>query len=199
MRPETELKNIQHKVYMSYFQDGLWDIFLGLFLLAWGFGIFTDTAAFIGIWFVASFWSTLGIKKWITRPRVGHAKIAQERRTAIRLVIIGSVTLLAIIVILYWTYEGSMWQWTREHSMLLLGVIIALPIGAVAYWWSVNRWYAYTVFVVVGAILHTWLSAPLYLTYVIPGGFVLVCGLVILYHFLSKYPRPVKEAIDDSL
>ena len=54
MRPETDPKKIKRKVYMSFFQDGLWDIFLGVFLLGWGFTVWFDipllqTAVFIGL------------------------------------------------------------------------------------------------------------------------------------------------------
>ena len=49
MVADVNLKEIQRKVYMTFFQDGLWDIFLGLFILGWGLSILTEAAYLPGV------------------------------------------------------------------------------------------------------------------------------------------------------
>ena len=38
-----DLKGIEKNAVLTYFQDGLWDLVLGILLFAWGFGLLTDT------------------------------------------------------------------------------------------------------------------------------------------------------------
>ena len=86
MRPETDPKKIKRKVYMSFFQDGLWDIFLGLFLLGWGFTVWFDLPWLPGAIFVGFFWLVLGLKKKITYPRIGHATPTEQRNRTLKIV-----------------------------------------------------------------------------------------------------------------
>ena len=37
MSRKVDLREIERKTYLAYFQDGLWDILIGLFLLNFGF------------------------------------------------------------------------------------------------------------------------------------------------------------------
>jgi hypothetical protein len=63
MVEDINLKEIQRKVYLTFFQDGLWDIFLGLFILAWGLSILTETAYLPGVSFLGIYFAIWGIKK----------------------------------------------------------------------------------------------------------------------------------------
>ncbi len=79
MVPDVNLKNIERKAYLTYFQDGLWDTIIGIFLLAWGIGILTDTAGLTGIWVIAAYWIIWGFKKRLTQPRIGYVKWRRSR------------------------------------------------------------------------------------------------------------------------
>ena len=69
MRPDIEPKQLKHKVHITYFQDGLWDIVLGLFLLGWGLAVGFDMGWLPGATFVAFFWIALGLKQKVTYPQ----------------------------------------------------------------------------------------------------------------------------------
>ncbi|MDH4292277.1 MAG: hypothetical protein OEV56_06690, partial [Dehalococcoidia bacterium] len=76
MVSDVNLKEIQRKVYMSFFQDGLWDIFLGLFMVGWGLAILTEAAYLPGIYFLGIYFAIWGIKKWLTYPRIGYVRFS---------------------------------------------------------------------------------------------------------------------------
>ena len=51
MQANVDLKQIKKKVYLSYFQDGLWDILLGLSITGWGLMFVLEfTAIMGGVW-----------------------------------------------------------------------------------------------------------------------------------------------------
>ena len=66
VHPGSDPKKIQRKVYVTYFQDGLWDVVLGLFLLGWGFAILFDFSWLPSGTFIAFFFLALGLKQKIT-------------------------------------------------------------------------------------------------------------------------------------
>ena len=83
MVSDINLKEIQRRVYMTFFQDGLWDIFLGLFILGWGLSILTEAAYLPGISFLGIYFVIWGIKKWLTYPRIGYVRFSATSRRRI--------------------------------------------------------------------------------------------------------------------
>ena len=70
-----DLREIEKKAWKSFFQDGIWDITLGVLLLAFTVGAFMDTlnindgvrmAAYIGVELIAFAWLFIG-KRYISR------------------------------------------------------------------------------------------------------------------------------------
>ncbi len=150
---DAELKKIERNALMTYFQDGWWDILLGIFLLGWGLGILTDTAAYTGIWFVPAYWIIWSLKRKLTQPRVSYVKVTRERKTLSWLTIAGVITFLIAIIAYFLTVSGSTPVFIKGYFMFFFGAIIAALAGAIAYWWLVNRWYTYAVLVLLGELL----------------------------------------------
>ena len=86
---------------MTFFQDGLWDVVLGFFLLEWGFSVLFDITWLSGGIFAASLWLALVFRKKVTYPRIGYAKPAEQRKQMARLIIAGAVTLLLGIMVFF--------------------------------------------------------------------------------------------------
>jgi len=192
MTPEIDLKLVQRKVYLSFFQDGLWDVLLGSFVLAWGLGILTDTAALTGVWFITAYFSIVAVKKRVTYPRIGHMKIPLERRTNIRLLIAGIVAALAGVgAFLVVRSEIARPLW--DYFPLMLGAIIGTVVFLIAYWWQINRWYAYGATIIVGVSLHQWQNVAFSWSFIIPGIVILSAGIAMFIRFLHQYPKPIEE------
>ena len=193
VQSDIDLKQIQRKIYISYFQDGLWDILLGVFLIGWGLMVTYDFVAVIGGIWVAFYFIILGLKRWLTYPRAGYIKIPEARKKQIKMVILGAVVfLLGLAVFLLFT-TNSRPEWLDEYFMLMLGAMFALIIVFLAGWWRVNRWYAYAVIVLLAFMSHQWLDTELNLSFFVPGGLITICGLVFLVSFLNKYPKQSGE------
>jgi hypothetical protein len=195
MVSDVNLKEIQRKVYLSFFQDGLWDIFLGLFILGWGLAILTDGTYLPGILFVSLYFSVWGIKKWLTYPRIGYVKFSEtsRRRITARFVILGVVVLLiGVMAALLWGI-GTRPQWLADYFPLIFNGMLAAIVCFVAYWARVNRFYLYATLIFLGAVFHLWLGIRWEFGFIGAGGIIVLIGLGILVSFLRKYPRMIEE------
>lgn len=195
MKTEIDPKVIRRKVYMSYFEDGLWDVVLGLFLLGWGFTVWFDLPWLPGVTFIVFFWLALGLKQKVTYPRIGYARPSEQRKRQVRIVIAGAVILLGIIVILP-LIRGGASQLLRDYFELLFSSMLAVAFGLIGYWFKIVRWYAFAALVFVFAVPNQWLGLSFHLSFIIPGGITLLVGLIIFIRFLRKYPIVSAEAFD---
>ena len=198
MPQDIDLKKIRRNIYMSYFQDGLWDILLGLFLLGWGFTVLFDLPWLPGATFVAFFWLVIGLKQKFTYPRIGFSKPAEHRKQRSRVVIAGAATLLLGIMVFLLVVTGGIPQFLRDYFELLFGMMLAVVIGLIGYWWGIIRWYSYAGLVFILAAFNQWLGLSFELSFIIPGGVVFLYGLIIFVRFLHKYSRVLADGFDEN-
>ena len=197
MTMDAELKKIERNAILTYFQDGLWDILLGIFLLAWGVGILTDSAALTGVWFLPAYWIAWSLKRRLIHPRIGYVKIEREKRTLSWLAVAGVVAFFLGITA-YFLFTSGAADFLYGYYMLIFGAIVASVASAVAYWWLVKRWYIYAVLIMLGVSSHQWLDFSLPFSFIIPGSLIAVSGLAVLTWFLRRNPKAVLEGADDS-
>jgi len=197
VKSAIDTKKIQRKVYMTYFQDGVWDVVLGLFLLGWGFTVLFDLPWVPGATFVAFFWLAIGLKQKITYPRIGYAKPAEQRKLMARIIIAGAVTLLLGIMVFLLVLSNGMPQFLHDYFELLFGTILAIVIGLIGYWWGIVHWYGYAGLVFILAAFNQWLGLSFELSFIIPGGVILLYGITIFARFFRKYPKASTEDFDD--
>jgi len=198
MVEEISLKEIQRKVYMSLFEDGLWDIFLGLFILGWGLAILTEAAYLPGLSFIGIYFVMWGVKKWLTYPRIGYVRFSatSRRRITARFLILGvGVLLVGVMAAVLWGI-GTRPQWLADYFPLIFNGILAAIVCFVAYWARVNRFYLYAALIFLGAVFHLWLGVRWEFGFIGAGSIIVLIGLVILIIFLRKYPKMVEEAHD---
>jgi hypothetical protein len=193
---QADLKQIQRKVYMSYFQDGLWDILLGIFLVGWGLMLTFDFVVIVGGIWVAFYFIILSLKRWLTYPRAGYIKISEARRQQMKMVILGVVLFLLGLAVFFLFAASSRPAWLGEYFIFMFGTMTAVIIALLGYWWKVSRWYFYAALVFVAAAVYQWLDTPLNLTFIVPGGIFALYGVVLLVRFLRRYPKQSGEDID---
>lgn len=198
MNTEIDTKKIKRKIYMSYFQDGLWDILLGLFLLGWGLSILYDVTWLPGATFIVFFWSVLGLKQKITYPRIGFAKPVEHRRQMLMLIIAGVVALVLGIFIMVVFAAGGVFAWVRDYVELIFGSLLAIPVAFIGNWWRNYRWYFFAGLLFILAVINQWSALSFWLSFVIPGVIILIWGLVVLTRFLRKYPRTTEVDLNGS-
>lgn len=192
---DNELRTIERKVYMSFFQDGLWDIFLGLFIVEWGLAILTEAAYLPGISFIGIYFAIWGIKKWLTYPRIGYVRFSatsRRRITARFVVFLTVVLLLGVMAGVLWGI-GTRPQWLDDYFPLIFNGMLAAIVCFVAYWARVNRFYLHATLIFLGAVLHLWADTKYEFGFIGAGGIILLTGLGFLIRFLRKYPRVAQE------
>lgn len=202
--PHYDLKEIERRAYRATFQDGLWDIYLGLVFIAFGLGPVvrqlgasegTAMLVHIGMMLVALLLIIAG-KKFITMPRIGRVKFGPQRTrklTRVRIVLAASVVLgLVVFAALSSDSLGL------TALMVIFPVNILVVMGAMAYFMDYDRLFIYAVLWAlsfpVGVVLekNTALSdAPT--VFIVTGGIAVVAGCVYFSRFLRDYALPPGE------
>ena len=204
MENDKDIKEIEKKVFSSYFNDGLWDIYGALILLGFGLTMITGwdylMLAFAGMAVVLLFF-----RKRIIIPRLGRVKFSLERQTKTKrsnLVAMITLTFTALLgvvfFILFSTNSMPEWLdvWMKDYFLAGFGGMLALLIAAAAYVVGVWRYYVYAALTFIAYVIASTLrpsdmeSIPI----VIAGSLLLVSGVVILIRFLRKYPLSQQES-----
>ena len=209
MSQKISLKEIERKVFTSTFQDGVWDIVLGLWLLTMGIAPLLEKTMPLSDWWIMILsvpvmlvlWSG---KKFITIPRMGLVKFGPNRKSLLRLMLtIVSVTLFLSLFlgVLFATNRISS-ELTTWISMPVIVWVVLFIVGfsAAAYFLNLNRLYAY------GVLFAVTLPARIILkqipdlrdislcAYFVSAGIILLIGTTILIRFLRNHPIPTEGA-----
>lgn len=198
MSPTAGLKQLERKAYLSYHQDGVIDIIVGLGTLAFGIYLAIDQ-----LFFMLAAWLFLiayvPLKRWITVPRFGYIEFGPERTHSQRLRGLISITFLVILVALILligipgVLPGGVLIALRLYSELLFGIILAFLLFGAALMSEFKRFYAYAGLAVLLTAIAYWLALPAYGYTLALGGLILFSGLWMLARFLRRYPLVPEE------
>ncbi len=209
MSQKINLKELERKAWRSFFDDGLWDLYLGLLLLSMAISAGLSDAGlsetlhyglYIGVLVLAMGLLWAG-KRLLTAPRLGRVKFGPKRELNwVRLILLGSVVLGALLYLLaVGVKEGRL----PKLDMQLLGPVVwvvnvCVVFGLGAYLLGFDRLYIIGVMyalAVPGDIALTKLTqADLsFVAFGVPATVILIMGLVVLIRFLRRYPVLTNE------
>ncbi len=213
MSADVNLKETERKAWTSYFQDGLWDIYFGLMLLVVGIpallpDIFTSELRQIGAWVVLmglAFVISWAGKRFITVPRLGHARFGRERKAKQKktAAVYGISVLAGVIVFLLFLAQstspsrGIPWLGSAGLVALGIGAWMMLIFGLGSYFMDFPRGYVIGALYVLGFSGTVLLHNPI--MFIVAGTIILLTGLVVLIRFLHKYPIPAEIGLDDKI
>jgi len=206
---EPNLKEIEKKAYMSYHQDGLLDIFAGLYILGFGLGSYADIiwesgfgmimpailiAVVLPIWIAA--------KRRITMPRIGFVNFGIRGASKITAFFIGLmvVGLGVFSVFTLATFQSGLRQWLDlifQNGMLIVGfgsLAVCLLFG---YTMGLKRLYAYGLISVIALVIGHFMEVFFAYILLALGIMVMVTGFALLIGFVRKYPLQGVKAIAD--
>jgi hypothetical protein len=201
------LKQIERKAFQSTYQDGVWDIFMGLIVA--GMAMFVHRAesgysavnlvCFVLTFTVAQgfYW---GVKRYVTLPRMGQVRFGSIRRQKKRTlaIVLGLVVFIQVLVVgvtvLGWLNpvfgETLFGDVSFEH--LAVAAIGSLFVGPsmlfVAYMNDFLRGYYIAILLALAVFLMIYFNQPIYT--LIIAGLIILPGLVLLIRFLRLYPIP---------
>jgi len=211
MSQTIDLKEIERKAFKSTFQDGLWDIYLGVLLLVMGIGpVFYNIN--VPVWLILLIMAALALlillafragKKLITIPRMGLVEYgskgkARKKKAAIVFtvsVFVGVVLFVVALLMYSNPLKGQNWG----VIIVVMGALnLILVFGLAAYFLEFERLYLIGVLYALplpllilideltGIDLGFWATA-------FPASAILLIGLIVLIRFLHAYPIPAKE------
>jgi len=202
MKKDTSLREIEKKTYMSYHQDGLIDIFVGVYVLLFGFGILLMTVADLSTWFtipaifvviMLPLW--ISVKKRVTIPRIGYVKFGVRGANKLMAIFIG-LMVAGLGTFAVFTFASSQgWALTLRNlivsnSMIIIGISAATISGLFAYTMGLKRLYAYGLLTLALFFTGHFITIPFEYLLLTIGLAIIINGFVILMQFIRKYPLP---------
>jgi hypothetical protein len=200
MSAELNMKEIERQVYLSYSEDGLVDIAIGVVITAWGLMLTQEPSGLIGVLGLLGMGVWYFGKRLITIPRIGVIEPSpkMERKLsnlAIFLVVLGLVVFAGILL-----SRAAGGLVISDYSLAILGLVLAGGVALVAYLLNAARIYLYAVILFAsfagGEILAKSVTTfdAFALSVILGGGLILLSGIIVLVRFMRKYPRQQMEA-----
>ena len=205
MGEDIDLKELEKRAYTSIFQDGLFDIFIGLIVIGWitnSLGDFFDTPFVITIlfsYYIVVCTLFILLKAFVSTPRMGKAKFGPTRKLNVKRFFIFSIINTSILVILLVLPYTGLFQGISVGGLLfpllISTVFIWFPLSLVAFFIKFNRMYVYAI---IGGLAFFFSDVlrdfvPYLISsciiFGISGGIILIIGLRIFLKFLKKYPK----------
>lgn len=194
MSQPIDLQSVERRAWTLYFEDGLWDIFLGLLFLGGGLRALTDNRWFYLLVAAGILVFILG-KRWITLPRLGQINYGPQRKARLTVVrLVGLAVMIYTAVIFVMAVSGV------DFGAAPVGWIFVLLVPGVfllmAYMMDFTRLYGYTILITLFMVASELVGDPLAAwTQIIAGLVPLALGLVLLARFLRRYPVVDQEAM----
>ena len=204
MSQNIDLKAIERKAFRSVFQDGLWDIYLGIILLSFAVSAWLDKKPINDDLRMASYISVMVLgmvvlyvgKRFITIPRLGRVKFGAERqkkRRAVQLVLFISVLVGLLLWWLSAVYFGGDREVPSKWMFPVIWVLNMLMVfGLGAYFFEYERLY------LIGFLYALVLPLDVYIKQVTQADLdvyiflaasliILVMGVTCLVRFMREY------------
>jgi len=200
MTNETSLKEVEKKTYMSYHQDGLIDIFIGIYALLFGAGIIINIALDLDMGFLIPaifpvimipYWNQL--KKKITMPRIGFVKFrrtASNRMTMVLLglMVAGIITFMGLTFTATQSWALPLKEFIASYYMIIIGISAATVTSLFAYTLGLKRFNAYGILTLVLFVTGHFITVPFEYFPITIGLVIILNGAVLLKQFTQKYP-----------
>ncbi len=196
MTQNIDLKMLEKKAWRSVFQDGLWDIYLGIILVSFAVSAWLDKrpidddlrmGIYIGVMVFGMLVLYVG-KRFITIPRMGQVRFGaerQKRRNVVRLVLFISV----LLGLLMWWLSSSLLVDGKWIMPLVWMLNMFLVFGLGAYFLEYERLYLigllYALVVPIDLVVKTVTKVDMDVYIFLSGGLIiLVMGITYLFRFM---------------
>jgi hypothetical protein len=198
------LKQAERRVFATTFQDGLWDVFGGCFVLMFalapslsttGLGDFWSSVVFLPFW-TAVYLAIRAVRRRIVAPRVGLVRFGPFRKAKL-----WRFTVLALIVNVAGLVSGFLaarssggpgWAVLMPFAALVLTLF-----SAAAYFLDCPRLYAYGGMMAIAPLVGEWLYVTLGarhhgfpITFGVVSGLMIGVGLIKFARLLRDHPVP---------
>jgi hypothetical protein len=206
MSRQISLKEAERKVFRISHNDGLWDIFLGLFFLMFviapylssSLGDFWSPAVFLPFWGLVFLVIRL-IRKHVVTPRVGIVKFGHVRKTKLVKFTIVMLVVNVVALILGLVAAMNFGSVSGRVTSIMFGLILLIGLSIAAYFLDFGRLYVYGLLVGLSPLVGEWLYSHGYathhgfpITFGTTAGIMTVAGLAVFARLLRDNPVPIE-------
>lgn len=204
MSQQISLKEAERKVFHSTANDGLWDIFLGIFFLEFviapflseSMGDFWSAAIFLPVWAVA--YSVIRfLRKKVVEPRIGVVKFGPTRISKMKRF---SYVMLAFNVIALglgvWA-AFSVDKASGDPIPYMFSLVLLSGFSLAAFFLDINRLYLYGLLIALAPVAGEWLWKNGYashhgwpITFGVISGIMVLIGMSMFIRILRSAPIP---------
>lgn len=204
MQEQINLKSAERKAFQTTVADGLWDVFIGCFLLELAVAPFLSK--YLGdFWSSAVFLPFFGlvylvihlVRKNVVAPRVGtfvYGKPRQKRLMVFTsLMVVLNLVIFSLGLVAYYFFD-------RASTGLMMGAVLGVSIMAIfsaaAYFLDYPRFYLYGSMIMLGPLLGEWLYSNhgashhgFPIVFGFSAGLMIVVGLITFSRLLKNHPK----------
>jgi hypothetical protein len=213
MSQDLNLKEIERKAFRSTYQDGLWDLYLGLVVVCMAFFVYRPPAGYsprnillMLLAFVVAYGLFFTGKRYITLPRMGQVRFGAMRKQKKRtlFIVLGVFVLLqtGLVGVTWWGwFSGMLNSYLPDggSSLAVVAAIGSLMVGVsmitIAFFNDFLRGYYIAIMMALAVFLMIYLNQPVYP--VIIGVLIILPGLVLFVRFLKTYPLHQEDVLHD--
>jgi len=205
----TDLKKIQQKAFRYSGQDGIIELYGGLFLafyagmLDWIISDFQTNFPHTPLMFLFVFSTFIIeiIRRRITYPRIGYAKVTTRLGRGFFIASIPPVILYTFLLAIAVSFFGDKWDMTPwlKWAPAFFGIVFGVMFHGIVLRSGNPLYYILTGCSIVSGATLTLLSfqtakTGIIVYFLIMGGLMFIWGLVTFIRFLRQYPRVPEEA-----
>ena len=204
MKKQNSLREIEKKAYMSYHQDGLIDIVIGLYALAFGLGIVADkildfsfAAIMPGVLIAIVLPIWIQAKRKITMPRIGFVKFGARGSNKLFAIFVGlAVAGLGVAMafgVFMATGQNGIPFWIEilfQYGMIWIGLGAAVIGSLFAYTMGLKRLHGYGFLTLALFASGHFLGVPFEYLLLAIGSVIIASGAALLVQFIRRYPLP---------
>ncbi len=201
---EISLQKLEKRAFRSTFQDGLWDIFIGILFTQFavapllserGLSDFWNSAIFFPIYMIALAGVML-MKKYVVTPRLGLVQFGKKRKSKFKKLILltNIILVIGIIAGVFFIDLSNLnikWLFPATFSLILL-----IGFSVAGYLLDLTRFYIYGAMnglaVIVGELLYQFAGASHHgfpVAFGVTSGIMIITGIVFFIVFLRRYPK----------
>ena len=214
MSHTIDLKELEKKAYRSFFEDGIWDIYLGLMLLVIGGGPALLALGASVMWAASAplAAAVLGMlifyggKKHLTVPRLGAVQFGAARRLGRKktsLVLACSALVGVALLVLAATRSLSSLGLAGVPTVAIIFAANCLVVfGLGAYYLDFGRLYVYGLlyavpFPLAVVLAERWSAAAGFIVaYALSAAPMMLVGSILLVRFLRRYAVPAQPELN---
>jgi hypothetical protein len=196
MSEGINLDEIERRAYLSYHEDGLIDIVLGIGLFIASLWAYVEMIWLMGGMIASLTPMYMGMKKKYTFPRIGQVTFSKDRtrrsQNSMTFLVIMNVVGVLLGFVFWMAFSGDVRpQWILlmiDNFPIVLGIAGGVVWAVVGYITDLTRFYRYSAATLVVIGSANFISTPFIAHMLLLSVIVIVSGFLQFQSFKGKYP-----------